>query len=116
MIFQNIDYICIVKAMKQWQKPKQMTTTLTTNEQIQKVKTFICRWAFNSGMYRTFEMMSDSAENIISQVAIQQLGFASEIASTVEKSKRVSEKQAYWIAKAAVEKNLIVDADFIFED
>jgi len=68
------------------------------------------RWNNNSLMELKDQMLS-----VVEDVRIANLGFASEIASTVGKTERCSEKQAYWIAKIAVENNLTKRIDYQFE-
>lgn len=90
--------------------------TLTANEKIQEVKRMMViyinadRWNDNSKM-----ALKDQVLSVVSQVAMAGLGFASDIATTVDKFERCSEKQAYWIAKAAVENNLTSRIDYQFE-
>jgi hypothetical protein len=89
---------------------------MTTSEKIQTLKGFITRKAFSYNWNNaSVREMADEAETVIALVAKHNLGFASEIATTVEKFKKISEKQAYWIAKAAVEASLDSRVDFIYE-
>lgn len=81
---------------------------MTPAEQIQKVKSALLsyaktdRWNNNTVYHLGF---NDEAQMVIDMVADGNFGFASEIATTVRKFKySISEKQAYWIAKTAVEK------------
>lgn len=76
---------------------------------IQKVKRFLLhisarpygsKFAVKSDFY-------DDAMSIVDSVRRAGFGFPSEIAETVFSSDRISEKQAYWIAKAAVENNVV---------
>ncbi len=58
---------------------------------------------------QTQEWFSDEqlfANEIVHLVKEGNFGFASEIATSVEKFGRISEKQAYWIARAAWENEL----------
>lgn len=91
-----------------------MTTQLTTTEMIQKAKSHILARAFNGGRYSSFEGEAQDCERVISMVELSNLGFPSEIAATCLKFNRISEKQAYWVAKAAVENNLVDSIDYIF--
>lgn len=89
---------------------------MNATEKIQAVKSFLLRYAkidkWNNNSASSF---NDEAETIISLVAKASLGFASDIASTVEKNHfSVSEKQAYWIAKAAVENDMTSRIDYLF--
>jgi hypothetical protein len=85
------------------------------SQQIQTVKGFLTSYAFSYGWNTASKKeMSDEAESIIALIAMGTYGFASEIASTVNKFKKVSEKQAYWIAKAAVESGVANRVDYLF--
>jgi hypothetical protein len=91
-----------------------METTINT-QTIQKVKSFIFRYAridkWNNNSASSF---NDEAQTIIDLVARGSYGFASDIAHTVVNSKfYISEKQAYWIAKIAVENNLASRIDYL---
>lgn len=89
---------------------------MDTNTQIQEVKWFICNYAFSANWNNASRAdMANDAETVIGYVATANLGFASEIAQTVEKYKKISEKQAYWIAKAAVENNKAERISYLFE-
>lgn len=59
------------------------------------------RWSQNSKMH-----LKDDAMSIVYKVAQLACGFASDIAETVLKFERCSDKQAYWIAKTAIENNI----------
>ena len=77
-----------------------------TNAQIiQAVKEVLLGFTSNS---RTFKAnhndMAEMADTLVSRVA-EVTGFAGDVAKTVEKYGKVSEKQAYIIARAAVENN-----------
>lgn len=89
---------------------------MTTATKIQEVKVFLgyaFSYGWNNASNKDFSIM---AETIIGRVAMNEAaGFAGEIAKTVEGTKRVSEKQAYWIAKFAVENNMTSKIDFLFE-
>ena len=89
---------------------------MTTATKIQEVKIFLGR-AYSAGWNNASDSdFANMAETIIGRVADkEESGFAGEIAKTVEKTKRVSEKQAYWIAKFAVENNMTTKIDFLFE-
>jgi len=79
---------------------------METSQKIQILKKFILGYAFSySWNAASRKELANEAETVIDLVAISGLGFASEIAATVAKYKKISEKQAYWIAKAAVENN-----------
>ena len=90
---------------------------MKTNEKIQEVKRMLItyvnadRWNNNSQMELKDQMLS-----VVEDVRLANIGFASEIADTVVKSERCSEKQAYWIAKTAVENNLISRIAYQFEN
>jgi hypothetical protein len=90
---------------------------MTTTEKIQEVKRMLItyvnadRWHNNSQMELKDQMLS-----VVLDVELANLGFASEIATTVGKYERCSEKQAYWIAKSAVENNLTKRIDYQFEN
>jgi len=93
---------------------------MNTYQKIQNVKNLIRANAFSTP-YRdentdltSLKLAQDEAQTadfIIATVKDNELGFASEIATTVFTYKRISEKQAYWIAKAAVDANLECVAD-----
>lgn len=91
---------------------------MTQAQKIQEVKKFIVQYAFQYGWNRaSIKSFADEAETVISIVAMrEEAGFAAEIAQTVEKYKRVSEKQAYWIAKAAVELDITTRIDYLWEN
>lgn len=83
------------------------TTEMTEKEQINAVKSFLTSWAFNQRKYdQNASNLDDEAQTIIDLVRVNNLGFASDISGTVMKYKKISEKQAFHIAKAAVKKNL----------
>lgn len=89
---------------------------MEATQKIQTLKNFLTRNAFSYGWNTASKKdIADDAETIINLVAISSYGFASEIATTVEKFKRVSEKQAYWIAKAAVENEQDTRVSYIYE-
>lgn len=80
---------------------------MNATEKIQVVKSALVRYAKVDKWNRNTEYnlgMNDDAQWLIDQVAEGNFGFASDIANTVKKyNYSVSEKQAYWIAKIAVE-------------
>jgi hypothetical protein len=80
---------------------------MNTTEKIQVVKSSLVRYARADRWNRNTEYnlgFNDDAQWLIEMVADGSFGFASDIASTVKKyNYSVSEKQAYWIAKTAVE-------------
>lgn len=57
-------------------------------------------------MRETFDDFQDFANEVVAAVKAGNFGLASEIAATVEKTGHISEKQAYWIARAAWENEL----------
>jgi len=60
------------------------------------------RWNRNTSYSMGF---NDDAQTVIDLVAEGNYGFASDIATTVKKyNYSISEKQAYWIARTAIEK------------
>lgn len=77
---------------------------------IQKVKGALVAYAREDKWNKNtaYELgFNGDAQSVIEQVANSAFGFASEIAQTVVKYNfKISEKQAYWIAKAAVENNV----------
>jgi hypothetical protein len=89
---------------------------MEATQKIQEVKRMLVtyinadRWNNNSQMELRDQMLS-----VVEDVRLANLGFASEIAATVGKVERCSEKQAYWIAKVAVENNLTKRIDYQFE-
>lgn len=90
-----------------------MNATITTTVDLQNVKRALLtyakadRWNNNSAYSLGF---NDMAQGLIDRVANGDYGFPSEIAQTVSKyGYKISEKQAYWIAKAGVENNLCFD-------
>jgi len=90
-----------------------MEATIKIQEVKRMLVTYINanRWNNNSQMQLKDQMLS-----VVEDVRIANLGFASEIASTVGKYERCTEKQAYWIAKCAVENNLTKRIDYQFEN
>lgn len=84
-----------------------MTTEININQEIQEMKSFLVRNAFSYGWNTASrKQVDENAQDIIYRVSIGSFGLASEIAGTVLKYNKLSEKQAYWIAKAAVENNI----------
>lgn len=75
---------------------------------IQQIKDLIIQFAYRPNPYMD-NGCTYNADTIIMHVAEGGFGFTSDIAKTVEKYKRVSEKQAYFIAKAAVENKLNIE-------
>lgn len=95
-----------------------MTTAVESKERVQEVKGFILRYAqidrWNNNSASEF---NDEAQTIIELVSKGAYGFASEIAQTVVKYNfRISEKQAYWIARVAVENDLTGNINYLFEE
>lgn len=90
---------------------------MEANEKIQKIKRLIMgfirfdRWHENS-----LAGINDDVLWIVEQVATSNLGFASEVAKTVATYKKASEKQAYVIARAAVESGLAEKISYYFDD
>ena len=88
---------------------------MENTKKIEVTKSFIVNNAFLYNWNNaSIKEDADAAEKMIDLVAGSNLGFASEIAATAAKYKKVSEKQAYHIAKAAVENNLTT-IDYMFE-
>lgn len=77
---------------------------------IQSVKRGLIRYAKEDKWNRNTEYrlgFNSDAQGVIDQVAKGNYGFASQVAETVRRyGYRISEKQAYVIARAAVENNL----------
>jgi hypothetical protein len=85
-----------------------MTQTANNTSLINEVKNFILNYAFIDRWNKNSQSeMSDEAQTVIALVAEGGYGFASDVATSSAKYSKVSEKQAYWIAKAAVENNHI---------
>lgn len=88
----------------------------TTTDLIQEVKRALLsyinadKWNENSKMQLKDEMLW-----MVDRVASSGMGFISDIATTVYNSEKCSEKQAYWIAKGAVESNLIEKINYLFQ-
>jgi len=90
---------------------------MTTNEKIQEVKRMLVTYVNADRWYNNSQMeLKDQVLSVVEDVRLANLGFASEIAATVGKYERCSEKQAYWIAKTAVENNLTSRIDYQFEN
>jgi hypothetical protein len=88
---------------------------MENNQKIQVIKNLIVNRAFNKNFGNDVAWeLTDEAETIIDYVANKPYGLATEIAHTVNKFKKVSEKQAYWIAKAAVENNECLRVEYLF--
>lgn len=84
-----------------------MTHTTTPSETINQVKSFLQRYAFSYGWNNANNFQfSDDSIGIIHMISTGNYGLATDIATSVLKYKRCSEKQAYHIAKAAVEANI----------
>jgi hypothetical protein len=87
----------------------------TANELIQDVKsTMVSFINSNRQDNASKSQIKDDMLWLVDQVAWANAGFCSEIATTVSKYERCSEKQAYWIAKYAVESNLIEKVQYLF--
>jgi hypothetical protein len=85
-----------------------MTQTINNTELVNEVKNFIVKYSFIDRWNKNSQSeLSDQAQGVIELVSMGGYGFASDVATSAAKYKKVSEKQAYWIAKAAVENNLI---------
>lgn len=83
-------------------------TNMTTQvNQINETKSFLANY-FNSYGFNTASKreLADEAATIIELVKIGNYGLATDIAKSVMTYNKISEKQAYWIAKIAVENNL----------
>jgi hypothetical protein len=76
---------------------------MNSADRIQRIKKAILAMPY----YRVGDQYQSVME-IVLNVRMSTTGFASEVAKTVEKYGRVSEKQAYVIARAFVENNLQV--------
>ena len=99
-------------------KGKKMETLIDNKTKIQEVKSFLVRYAkidrWNNNSASNF---NDEAQSIIERIAIGDYGFASEIAQTVVKYNfSISEKQAYWVARTAVENEMLSNIDYLFEE
>lgn len=73
-------------------------------------KSYIKESYYNRNRFEADSDNQDFANEVVKAIAEGDYGFASEIAKTVMKSGRCSEKQAYWIARAAWENEI----DYIF--
>lgn len=90
---------------------------MTTTEKIQEVKRMMASYINADRYFNNSQMeLKDKMLSVVEDVRLANLGFASEIAATVVKYERCSEKQAYWMAKAAVENNLTIRIDYQFEN
>ncbi len=70
---------------------------------IQAVKAFLLSFSFSYNWNNASKrQMSELCDNVIGYVADFTTGFASEVAKTCEKYRKVSEKQAYVIAREYV--------------
>ena len=88
---------------------------MTTTEKIQEVKRMLVNYVNADRRFNNSQMqLKDEMLSTVEDVRLANLGFASDIAATVVKSERCSEKQAYWIAKTAVENNLTSRIDYQF--
>jgi ATP-dependent protease ClpP protease subunit len=88
---------------------------MEANQKIQAVKSFITMFAFAHNWNNDSKReMADEAQSLIEQIAIGSFGLATEIAQSVKRFKKVSEKQAYWIAKSAVESGIANRVDYLF--
>lgn len=88
---------------------------MEATQKIQAVKSFLTNYSFSySWNNASSKQMADEAETIIDLIATGAYGFASEIAQSVCKFKKCSEKQAYWIAKSAVESGVANRVDYLF--
>ena len=94
-----------------------METLIDNKTKIQEVKSFLVRYAkidrWNNNSASNF---NDEAQSIIERIAIGDYGFASEIAQTVVKYNfSISEKQAYWVARKAVENEMLSNIDYLLK-
>jgi len=80
-----------------------MKTTNEKNEKIQEYKNDLL-WGFGNHYKRGTQYQQ--AQCIIDTLLMEGEGFAVNVAKTVDKYKRCSEKQAYIIARSFVEQNL----------
>jgi hypothetical protein len=87
----------------------------TQSELIQEVKSALVSFV-NADRRNNNSMMQikDEMLTLVCQVASTNLGFISEIATTVSRYEKCSEKQAYWIAKGVVESKLIESVQHLF--
>lgn len=84
-------------------------------QKIQVIKNLIASRAFNQNRGNDVAWeLTDEAETIIEYVATGSFGLATDIANTANKWRKISEKQAYWIAKTAVENNMCVRVEYLF--
>jgi hypothetical protein len=97
--------------------PSTKQNKMTAIEKIQEVKRMMVsyinadRWNENSKMQLKDEMLS-----VVEDIRIANLCFVSDIATSVVKYQKCSEKQAYWLAKTAVENELTQRINYQFEN
>ena len=78
--------------------------TVSASDKIQKLAKFLINFTGNAGKYRSFGQQADLADTLLHQATLCG-GFAAEVAQTVQSTRRVSDKQAFIIAKALVQNN-----------
>lgn len=90
---------------------------MEAQDKIQTLKGYLLRNSFQYGWNNASKRdADDESQTIIDYVKTGNFGFASEIATTVLTYKRISEKQAYWISKTAIENNLDTRINYIYND
>ena len=78
------------------------------------VKSFLVRRAFDNQTGFNFDaQMTVDALSVISAVSHMTGSFAANVAESVMSGKRISEKQAFVIARAAVENNKLTSIQYI---
>jgi len=78
--------------------------TISASDKIQKLAKFLVNFTGNAGKYRSFGQQADLADTLLHQATLCG-GFAAEVAQTVQSTRRVSDKQAFILAKALVQNN-----------
>lgn len=81
---------------------------MTTQERIQATKKMILTGA-NEVYKGSGSWWAMYSEELVLAVSMETEGFGQQVAETVVKYKKASEKQAYFIARAFVENNLTVN-------
>lgn len=85
---------------------------LFDNLDIKMSKTFESSYYYNRERYDRDYRLCSEANTVVETIAAGDYGFASDIAKTVLANNKISEKQAYWIARTAWENEI----DCVFVD
>lgn len=77
---------------------------LSSENKIDRIAKFLVSYTGNSGKYKSFSQQAELAATLLHQATLVG-GFAQQVSNTVISTNRISDKQAFVIAKALVENN-----------